>query len=396
MRPVNGQEQSSSVKPHTWITAYAGLWQESTVANAIKQGKLLRMPIVYEQTYFGQGKPGGRMYRVENDPAEPDVRWFSDVKKSADSQPDDRGIVDMDIEIYLQYPWVSVGKSPTGHPAGGIYNNPGTLLWDPAKPSVVANRYHPDGQWHEANIQKLTQAAYRTAEVTGKKVAIYGFPPTPDFYGYLNGFPWKPGYHANGQHIQEANDAYLKEQTIQTLEGVPISRSMLDVVAEFHPSFYVKVLNSTTGPPEVRLASWKASVTNQIREAKRMIEAYRVAKGLPASSQKIVPYIWPQYSFQVDAGKPGKTPSSQLYGYKYMDYQTWTMVLETIYDAGADGFILWGGGSPGDYVYTGSPESPTARNFPPFAQQPFDANAPWWRATLDFLKRKEILSSPAP
>jgi|GEM_PF-6990647 len=395
--PVNSvasRAQSLEAKPDKWITTYAGLWQAPTVADAIEEGKLLRMPIVYEQTYFGHGKPGGRVHRINNDPTEPAVRWFADVRDNANSQPDDRGMVGMDIEIYLQTPWVGVDKSPTGHPAGGVYNAPGTLFWDPAKPSIVANRYHPDGGWHRANIKRLTQAAYRTVEATGKKVAVYGFPPAADFYGYLNGFPWQPGHHVNGRHLQAANDAYLEEHTIRTLGDAAITRSMLDVVSEFHPTLYVRVLDARTGPAKTRLASWKTSVTNQIIEAKRIIEAYRVAKGLPEPKHKIVPYIWPQYGFQVDSGKPGTTPSSQLYGYKYMDYETWTMVLETLSDAGADGFVLWGGGAPGDYVYVGSPEAPTARNHPPFAQQPFDENAPWWRATLDFLRTKKIIPSP--
>lgn len=366
--------------PSGFVMVDATLYQAATKGAMHADAGMVQHPVVYEQTFFGVGKPGGRQYRVQNDPTEPAAAWFSDVAASAASQPDTMGVVGIDIEIWSMYPQTEVNENtdPAYHPAGVYYAS--LPKWDPANPSVVSNRVHPDGGWHRSNIKRITQAAYRTKEATGKNVSVYGYPPAPDFWGYTPG-------HPNAANMQAANDAFLEEHTIQDLAGNPLQRSILDVVSDMCPTLYVRVVDNAQWVNDgiIDISMWKTSVTNLVTEAIRIREAYRVAKGLSVSPHRIIPYVQPRYGYQIDTGRPATTPSSQLLGWKYMSGAIWREVLDTLYAAGVDGFTLWTGEGPPDYVYTGSPEAPTGRAHPTFAPQVWDPNAPWWIETLDFL-----------
>lgn len=74
-------------------------------------------------------------------------------------------------------------------------------------------------------------------------------------------------------------------------------------------------------------------------------------------------YLWPQYS----------PVSEALIGTaEYMSYDAWKQQLETVYEL-ADGVIIW---TPKGTGHT------------------WDTNAPWWRATQDFLEEKHIGQTP--
>jgi hypothetical protein len=84
-------------------------------------------------------------------------------------------------------------------------------------------------------------------------------------------------------------------------------------------------------------------------------ESKRIGKGKP-----VYPYISPQYH-----------PSSDAAGQE-VSYEYFKTELETIYNAGADGVVIWGGNNGMGYPATWNP------------------NAGWWRATREFIQEHNL------
>jgi AcrR family transcriptional regulator len=89
-----------------------------------------------------------------------------------------------------------------------------------------------------------------------------------------------------------------------------------------------------------------------VRQAKALVcEARRY------SDKPVIAFIWPEFH-------PSSKPSGTAIPGDY-----WRLQLETLADI-ADGVVIWGG-------YDLARER----------AEPWDANAPWWHETLDFLAR---------
>ena len=121
-------------------------------------------------------------------------------------------------------------------------------------------------------------------------------------------------------------------------------RPLADAVDVFFPSIY------TFSPDK---AKWKKYAIAQIAEARRY-----------GNGKPVYVFLWPQYH-------ESATPASLVHTYLPADY--WLLQLQTARDY-ADGIVLWGNAS--EWVN----------------------NAPWWNATIQFIKNgaKESPSPPAP
>ena len=351
-----------------WSMVMTGGWTGSEQAEAAYN--LHRVPVIYEQTWFRHLQPGGRQYRVENDPAMPPTANYVPAVATVATMPGT--YIETDVEIWWLYPKVSVNDmtGTAAHPAGDYYA--GLTKWNPASPSIIGGRVHPDGEWHRANLKRYTELNARTNEASGRLAAPYGVVPAPDFYGYL---PW----HPNAVDMTAANDAYLEKHTVTLLDDVTTaSLSMMDVTDTMHPTLYIRVINRTATDP---FAMHIESTTNLVAEAKRIRDAYYVESGRYV---RIEPYIWPQYGFQVDSAIPNNASQdySQLLGWKLIDADLWLRMLNAYRDAGADGLVLWGGYYPPYYGISAT----GIRQTPPFGRQPWDENAPWWVVTKQWLR----------
>lgn len=99
------------------------------------------------------------------------------------------------------------------------------------------------------------------------------------------------------------------------------------------------------------VAGWQIYAEENIKEARKY--------GKP-----VYVFLWPQYDPDSEA-KVGQAP--------YLGYDTWKLQLETVYKF-ADGVIIW---------------------MPKGTGQRWDGNAPWWKATRDFLEEKKIGQAPS-
>jgi Hyaluronidase len=89
-------------------------------------------------------------------------------------------------------------------------------------------------------------------------------------------------------------------------------------------------------------------------------EARRIGQGRP-----VYPFLWPQYH-----------DSAHALAYQYLPRAYWTLQLSTMARV-ADGLVIWGGWD----MKNGKPE-------------PWDDKAPWWQATLDFVKSQRNICTP--
>lgn len=99
------------------------------------------------------------------------------------------------------------------------------------------------------------------------------------------------------------------------------------------------------------MAGWRIYAEENLKEARQY--------GKP-----VIVFLWPQYTPKTEA---------ELAKSEYISYEFWKMQLETVY-ALADGVIIW------------SPKGTAPK---------WQENAPWWRATKDFLAEKKIGLGPA-
>ena len=117
-------------------------------------------------------------------------------------------------------------------------------------------------------------------------------------------------------------------------------RPLADAVDVFFPSIY------TFSPDR---AKWKKYAIAQIAEARRL-----------GNGKPVYVFLWPQYH-------ESATPASLVHTYLPAEY--WLLQLQTARDY-ADGIVLWGNAS--EWVN----------------------NAPWWNATIEFMKNGAKPSSP--
>ena len=166
----------------------------------------------------------------------------------------------------------------------------------------------------KASMDKMIRIIKTSKKVNPNvKYGYYSCIPLRDYWSPVNGDPVKI------KEWQAAND-YLQ----------PLADS-LDVIC---PSLYTFYDNH---------ASWQKYAKANIAEAKRL------AKGKP-----IYVYLWPKYH-----------NSNKEYGNKFIDGDFWKLQLETVYNSGVDGIIIW------DYS----------------RGKAWNPQLPWWKETAAFLKR---------
>jgi len=122
---------------------------------------------------------------------------------------------------------------------------------------------------------------------------------------------------------------------------------------------YVDVLYPSLYTFYVDQVGWKTYATENIKEARR------IAKGKP-----VYAFIWPQYH-----------PSDPKMAYNWISKDYWRMQLDTLAEI-ADGIVIWGGW-----------------DFDNNRKAEWDNDAPWWKATKEFiltLEAKALMDVKSP
>ncbi|MFA7231208.1 MAG: hypothetical protein WC071_08045, partial [Victivallaceae bacterium] len=119
---------------------------------------------------------------------------------------------------------------------------------------------------------------------------------------------------------------------------------------------YLKPLADSVDVICPSLYAFYADHDGWVKYAKANIaEAKRLANGKP-----VYAYLWPKYH-----------NSNKESGKKFIDGNFWKLQLETVYNSGIDGVIIW--------------DSPLVVNNP--ADKVWNPNREWWKETVSFLKR---------
>lgn len=151
-------------------------------------------------------------------------------------------------------------------------------------------------------------------------------------YGFYGEFP-KRNYWDPVRFRKGLDNEYDKWQQMNRL-----FQPLVDKVDVVMPSLYTFYDDR---------AGWQIYAEENLAEAKKY--------GKP-----IFVYLWPQYA------------SSDLENSEFIDYEFWMQQLETVYEH-ADGVIIW---SPKGVGHT------------------WDQDAPWWQATVEFIRQKKLGSVP--
>lgn len=178
-----------------------------------------------------------------------------------------------------------------------------------------------------ANAKKVTSSMNKMIHIIKRskktnpsvKYGYYGCIPLRDY--------WSPVHKKQGEMEawKKAND-YLKP--------------LVDSVDVLCPSLYAFYPDR---------AAWVTYAKANIAEAKR------IAKGKP-----IYAFLWPKYH-----------SSNKKDGKKFIEGDFWKLQLETIYNSGIDGIIIW--------------DSPRQVNNP--KDKVWDPERQWWLETVKFMKR---------
>ena len=195
----------------------------------------------------------------------------------------------------------------------------------------------------DASKVKLTNIlTWFNARQPALDVGYYSFPPISNYYAAL--------------YLTQGINPGPLQYDIPTWQA---ANDYLGPLLTAGESFYPSAYTFFNLPTE-----WAQSVRGLIREAKRL------------TTEPVFVYVWPQYH---EAAEP-----SSLRG-TLVDATYWTLQLQTIQQAGADGIVIWGG-----LHWNGA-------SYDPAPYEPWDSAAPWWQATLAFLGVSEgVTSAVAP
>lgn len=156
--------------------------------------------------------------------------------------------------------------------------------------------------------------------------------------GYYNLMPYADTYLYESDRVTIGKQGW-KNKWINVNDKLKDLAHLSDIS---YPSFYTRTTNKQL---------WLSVVKAQVAKIKQ------IRKDIP-----VYAFVWPQYYNEHDAS----------INYKFIDADTWMFELETLYKY-CDGIVIWG--------------SPFDQNRSPLY---WDASAPWWNATQQFIKKYNI------
>lgn len=191
-----------------------------------------------------------------------------------------------------------------------------------------------DGQKLRDTLALVRDAAIKAKAVSGgMPVTLYNWGPASSIVFI------KQGRQAE---MRAANDIVAQELA-----------SHVDL---WTPKLYMTYKGANPTAQQAEEDAWVQWAQFQISEARRI-----------SPSRPIKPYIWFEYDPAGDAG-----------GQK-LSRETFRLMMDTIYNAGADGFVIWGN----DTSWGGG------------GAAPWDDNAPWYLEFLDFMQAIQINNTPS-